>query len=441
MNKLKHPALAGFVAAVATSLICLAASYATDVGVVGTRLAISKSNTTGKQTITSVQKDPDIHVGAAPGPFDLSAELEVYYVDTPSNAGTLPMPAPFASTNAKTAKFKNTLAPAGPSVVKSATINYGKLAKVTASGLGGLDLSTPPGPGGIVTVLTIDNAADSSKHRMCSLYRTSSGSIIQHKVTATGYRLTARKGVDVACPNCADGLRNGDETDVDCGGPEASCGRCDAGEHCAAATDCASGVCTAGVCQAPSCTDTVKNGAETDVDCGGGTCAGCTQGEDCNIGSDCAGGVCNANVCQPESCTDTVKNGDETDVDCGGSCTDCADGKSCSAAGDCTSGVCTGNVCQVPSCTDTVKNGTETGTDCGGGCPGCANGGPCTTGSDCSSLVCAGSLCQAPTCSDGVKNQSESDVDCGGTCADCPAGAACTAGSDCQCCVCTANVC
>ena len=37
----------------------------------------------------------------------------------------------------------------------------------------------------------------------------------------------------------------------------------------ASASDCQSGVCTGGICQAPTCNDGVRNGSETDVDCGG----------------------------------------------------------------------------------------------------------------------------------------------------------------------------
>jgi hypothetical protein len=40
-------------------------------------------------------------------------------------------------------------------------------------------------------------------------------------------------------------------------------------------------------------------------------------------------------------CGDTIKNGDETAIDCGGSaCTPCLDGYACRTAGDCLSGTC-----------------------------------------------------------------------------------------------------
>ena len=49
-------------------------------------------------------------------------------------------------------------------------------------------------------------------------------------------------------------------------------------------------------------------------------------------------------------CTNGVKNGDETDVDCGGAtCAKCADGKMCLGGGDCQSGDCFNNACKPGS--------------------------------------------------------------------------------------------
>jgi hypothetical protein len=59
----------------------------------------------------------------------------------------------------------------------------------------------------------------------------------------------------------------------------------------------------------------------------------------------------------PPACTDGIKDGDETGVDCGGSCNACA---------QCANGL-TGVDC---TCTDGVKDGDETGIDCGGSCLG-----------------------------------------------------------------------
>ncbi|MCC6751120.1 MAG: hypothetical protein IT371_25930 [Deltaproteobacteria bacterium] len=42
----------------------------------------------------------------------------------------------------------------------------------------------------------------------------------------------------------------------------------------------------------PSCTDKVRNGDETDVDCGGTKCGGCEVSKACGVGGDCASGLC-----------------------------------------------------------------------------------------------------------------------------------------------------
>ncbi len=47
-------------------------------------------------------------------------------------------------------------------------------------------------------------------------------------------------------PTCRDGVPNGNETDVDCGG--GTCHRCQNDQTCQAANDCLSGTCTGGQC-------------------------------------------------------------------------------------------------------------------------------------------------------------------------------------------------
>ncbi len=90
-----------------------------------------------------------------------------------------------------------------------------------------------------------------------------------------------------------------------------------------------------------------------------------------------------------------MKDGTETDVDCGGaSCPPCLPNKMCDVPADCLEHVCTGGRCAVPSCTDGVKNGTETDVDCGGGsCPPCPPGDTCLLSGDCQSMACDGGLC------------------------------------------------
>ena len=167
----------------------------------------------------------------------------------------------------------------------------------------------------------------------------------------------------------------------------------------------------------PTATDGVKNGDETDIDCGGPTAPPCANNKGCNIGTDCTSFVCSGGTCQAPSHTDGVKNGDETDIDCGGpTAARCAPGLACAAAGDCIEGVCTDAVCAAPSHDDGVKNGDETGTDCGGPtAAACPTGEGCAIASDCTSRVCTDDVCIAPTASDGVQNGDETDIDCGGS--------------------------
>ena len=154
---------------------------------------------------------------------------------------------------------------------------------------------------------------------------------------------TGGSGGVVPDPTCTDGVKNGGESDVDCGG--AVCDRCADDKGCSNGGDCESKVCTGGTCIAPSCTDSVENGGETDQDCGGGSCPGCGVDKGCVVDGDCAGGSCVGGVCAA-TCTDGVKDGDESDVDCGGAtCGKCGIDDGCGTGVDCETGVCQGLKC------------------------------------------------------------------------------------------------
>jgi len=295
---------------------------------------------------------------------------------------------------------------------------------------------------------------------------------------------------------------------TDCGGRTGN--PCGDGAPCTAGTDCQSGFCTGGVCVAPppTCTDGTKDGQETDVDCGGAVCAPCAPGKACLAAVDCTSDVCTGGVCQAPSATDGVKNDSETDVDCGGAlqadgtpnpaadgAPACVPGKQCALPSDCVQGVCDGTpvasgdagpdgavatvgdggdagsallYCQPASPTDGVKNDSETDVDCGGGflaggapnpasdgAPVCTHGQSCLLGTDCDQRVCnanndagggpvdcptgATCTCQLPSPTDTVKNDGETDVDCGGGNAPgsdgappCAPGLRCLGSSDCQ---------
>jgi hypothetical protein len=145
----------------------------------------------------------------------------------------------------------------------------------------------------------------------------------------------------LACstPSCTDGFTNQDETAPDCGGTicVGEGKNCADGLACLVASDCASNYCTpTQLCAMPSCTDAWTNGLETALNCGGGTCPDCANGLACLADTDCTSGFCNPStrLCAAPTCSDTWKNGLETDVDCGGT-TCVAAGKTCAAGFDC----------------------------------------------------------------------------------------------------------
>lgn len=227
---------------------------------------------------------------------------------------------------------------------------------------------------------------------------------------------------------CDDGRRNGDETDIDCGG---SCpARCEERKKCAEDRDCESGACdpNSRQCIQASCRDSKKNNRESDVDCGGPSCSGCASGEDCLLPFDCLSLACAQNKCGEASCKDGLPNGQESDVDCGGpKCPACENKSACEEDSDCESKACVQGVCVDPSCKDQQLSPSESDVDCGGPCPGCARGKNCKEASDCASKKCVNDRCMAASCSDGILNGGESDVDCG---ASCPKG--CELEKDCR---------
>ena len=134
---------------------------------------------------------------------------------------------------------------------------------------------------------------------------------------------------------CNNDQKDGDETDVDCGGSR--CKACDLGKQCKVEGDCATGACSEGRCTEKSCTKA--------SDCGDGYVCDTTTSK-CKL---------------EETCSDGIKNQNETDVDCGGSCQACANTKACKQNSDCLSFSCEGDdtnkVCtgEIPEKADVTK--------------------------------------------------------------------------------------
>src|SRR5262245_10457128 len=81
-----------------------------DVGVAGQRV-VASVGATGKKQLKSTQKDPAVHFGPGSAASELSGTFELYFVDSPANRSTLPLPSPWLSNTGIVASFSNRLAP------------------------------------------------------------------------------------------------------------------------------------------------------------------------------------------------------------------------------------------------------------------------------------------------------------------------------------------
>jgi hypothetical protein len=241
--------------------------------------------------------------------------------------------------------------------------------------------------------------------------------------------------------HCNDSVQDGDETDVDCGG---SCSPCANNLKCLLGSDCQSGSCgLTHTCTPASCSDGIQNQGETDIDCGGPVCRTqsklCGTGQGCTISADCQSFDCNlvTHKCLAPTCIDGIQNQGETAIDCGGTnCPGCALGKTCKVDADCMSMGCqTATKVCVPPCTDGQRDGNETDVDCGGTmCPPCLLDLGCLVDTDCFSNACdaLSHKCVMDQCADHLQDGTETDVDCGGTaCPACASGKMCLVNSDC----------
>jgi hypothetical protein len=198
-------------------------------------------------------------------------------------------------------------------------------------------------------------------------------------------------------PTCTDGIQNGNETDVDCGGP--SCPKCAEGRHCATGGDCATGVCTGGICvaSAPTCSADVCGAQHS--------CPACALGKSCSGGADCASGHCSGGVCvQCESaanCTAAAAGSCQQAVCTSGTCGFAADDTNVPASTTCATGTCSGG---TPVVTFVVYGSPAGSTTCASSTtmstPVCdGQGNVAQSQTNCSPYFCADNTCQS-SCSD-----------------------------------------
>jgi hypothetical protein len=143
---------------------------------------------------------------------------------------------------------------------------------------------------------------------------------------------------------------------------------------------------------APTCSDGIKNGNETDVDCGGGTCPACATGKQCLVAADCVSGNCSGGVC-----VSLLANGSP-----------CTSGAQCSSS-FCVTGVCCNSACPGsgicgPNCSTGTCTYTSAGTTCAAAsCSGstltrasnCDGAGNCVNNGtqNCAPYICSGAAC------------------------------------------------
>lgn len=118
--------------------------------------------------------------------------------------------------------------------------------------------------------------------------------IVSLPANSTGYRTFS-----AAQSYVVEATKDGGHSDpsniavTQCDGP-------DCPQFCSGDFDCELGyVCGSGLCVS-HCGDGIRNRDESDVDCGGNSCGGCAAGQACWLDSDCASGVCGVGyICQP----------------------------------------------------------------------------------------------------------------------------------------------
>ncbi|MCB0639531.1 MAG: T9SS type A sorting domain-containing protein [Lewinella sp.] len=210
-------------------------------------------------------------------------------------------------------------------------------------------------------------------------------------------------------PTCGDGIQNGNETGVDCGGPD-----------CPACPPCTDVTITINLDNYPSETTwTLSTQGGSTIASGGPYSS--------------AGSTVQATYCLPDGCYNFTINDSYGDGIC------CGYGNGSYSVVDANNNViasggnfgssettpfCIDSSGGGPTCDDGVQNGNETGVDCGGpdcpACPTCNDG--VQNGSE-TGVDCGGPDCPAcPTCNDGIQNGNETGVDCGGDCAPCGGG-------------------
>ncbi len=209
----------------------------------------------------------------------------------------------------------------------------------------------------------VQNYMDYTDDACMNLYTAGQKTRMRALFDAGGARLSLLSSAgcgSAPAPTCSDGVQNGTETGIDCGGSCPPCG-----------TGCTTNNLTLTITfdNYPEETSwTLKNSSGTTVASGG------------PYGSQPDGSTLTQSLCQPNGCYTFTMNDSYGDGMCctygSGSYTLSGPTGTLASGGTFTSSQVT-NFClgsTAPTCTDGIQNGTETGVDCGGSCPPCPTG-------------------------------------------------------------------
>ncbi len=181
----------------------------------GTKLLmIDKYTAVGKAKVVLLLKDTtpaSIAKGAAAEPPQLSGTVQIFPLADPTNRAIFELAEiSWVKNKDKVATFKNKDAGPGAAGVRVATVKPDKLIKVVASNLGDgdaasgdqdandIDLSALSTADNLIVVVEIDNAADSSSHRMCAQFDSAK---IKAIAGGTGIKyLSKTSSLPASCP-------------------------------------------------------------------------------------------------------------------------------------------------------------------------------------------------------------------------------------------------
>ena len=175
--------------------------YAADVGVGGKKLIIQDKlliSSRARVVFVSTYNSP-VTKGTGTDPGDIDAQFDVSYVDDPASGSlVIPAGANWLVNNARIAKYVNKEAPLG-SGTKIAIIKPDGKLKLSAKSLGDTPIDIlgagSPGPGGVLTVFTVTNGAETNRH--CTLF---TSCIYKSLFGGMGAQLTCRNGTAAGCP-------------------------------------------------------------------------------------------------------------------------------------------------------------------------------------------------------------------------------------------------